>query len=79
MTKTRTAKRYAELINSCYNQIDGYAEMLTIATKYGMEYEIERIHRNMGEMRGEIDSLIDEAASYGYGPEDLWASAHKES
>jgi hypothetical protein len=71
MTKTKSAKTIASQIGDCYNQMTGYEEMLTIARKRGMEYEIERLTRQIAECEGELDYLMEDAIERGYGPEDF--------
>lgn len=55
---------------------DYYTEALDLATKYGMEYEIERAKAAIEEMADDRDDIMGRALEAGFGPddfaEDLW-------
>ena len=67
MTKTMIAKTLA----STEATITGLQEMIGIAEKHGMEFHADRLRRELAEMESELEHLIDEAISAGYGPEDF--------
>jgi len=67
--RTRTAQHYRNDIAADYRAINDYTEMLALATKLGMEYEMERLAKCVAEFQEQLEIDIERAAADGYGPE----------
>lgn len=56
---------------SAGQNMTGLCEMLVIAKKYNMEYEMARIPNALNEWSNEMDDLMSQAIEAGFGPEDF--------
>jgi len=56
----------ARFLHSTESNIAGYRLMLTVAKKYGMEYEQDRITFQIEEFEAEAESLRDRLIELGY-------------
>jgi hypothetical protein len=71
MTKTRTTAHMAHDLKLARQARDGYYQLLKLAMELGMEYEVDRLARNLDEMDAEVDGILTDAIRCGFGPEDL--------
>jgi len=70
MTKNTSPAKINRQIDAAFRAIAGYEAMIAVAEQYQLEYEIERLTRNLDEMHSEIDYLINLAISLGYEPDN---------
>ena len=76
-TQTNTAKpiyggrlgRLAAHLQAAERTIAGYHKMAKVAEHHGMEYETERIERNLTEAEGDADQIRYAMIELGYDPE----------
>lgn len=70
-TNNAKVRRLIARIAAAERLIAGYSDMLVVAERFGMEYELERIPGNIIEMESELEEAIEEAIAAGLEPEDL--------
>jgi hypothetical protein len=70
-TCERDAINLAGYMRNLERAIDMYRELLTVAERYGNEYEVERLTGALDEYDAERDSVIEQAIAAGLAPGDI--------
>jgi hypothetical protein len=70
-TREREAVRIAQDMRGVEHTINMYRELLTVAQRYGNEYEVERLTAVLDEYEAERDSVIEQAIAAGLAPGDI--------
>ena len=70
---TTNQRRAFERMVAAERTAEGYRRMLGVAQHHNMEYEVERLTRDLAEAEGDLDDMTDQAIESGLTPDQVEA------